>query len=191
MKSGMVARIIDARPRFARHGGDPRGDGGDGLVGDAGEFFSVVVAAEKLPERAIRSAHAVEVAVDQYVGDAAFLLNAFRQRLIGIVHVADIDNQVGLERFERVDIDLGIAAAGEARNFRPGGNVGKQELARFGGYRLEPSDQEIGRERVNLDRCRRAGRINAHDAVWAGYRAAGGVGDARGKTRQRRDERRR
>ena len=68
--------------------------------------------------------------VDQHIGEAAFLLHALGERFVAVVDVADIDDQIGLERFQRLEIDLGVAASGEPRNFGPRGDVGKQKLAR-------------------------------------------------------------
>ena len=143
----MVARIVDSRARVARDGGDPRRDCGDGLVGDAGKLLSVLGAAEQLTERAVRCRHLVEMAVDQHIGKAAFLLHALGERFVAVVDVADIDDQVGLERFQRLEIDLGIATPGEPRNFTDAG----QFVITFkapSGTKLTVTEQEV----ANLER---------------------------------------
>ena len=185
----MVARIIHSRARVARDGRDPRRDCGDRFVGDAGKLLGVLGAAEQLTERAIRCRHLVEMTVDQHIGEAAFLLHALGERFVAVVDVADIDDQIGLERFQRLEIDLGIAASGEPRNFRPRGDLGKQKLARVGRDRFEPSGEQIGRERIDLDAGRRSGRIDALHAIGGDDGAAGSVGNACGETRQRRGQR--
>ena len=190
-EAGVIASVVDARPRVARDGRDPRCDCGNGVVGDAGEFFSGLGAAEQLAERAIGGRHLVEVAVDQHIGHAAFLLHAFGERLVAVVDVADVDDHIGLERLERVEIDLGVAASGQPRNFRPRGDLRQQKRAGLGRNRFEPAEQQVGRQRIDLDRRRRSSRIDALHVVRHGDAAAGSVGEACGETRQRRGQRRR
>ena len=84
---------------------------------------------------------------------------------------------------------ISAAAAGEPRHLRPGRDFREQELAFRGAERLEPADQQIGRERIEQHRRRRTGRIDTRHAVGRGDGPAGRVGGRRRKAMPRRDER--
>ena len=126
------ARVIDARPLLgSEFRGDPLRDRRHRVVGIARKRLGFVAAADQFAERAIGRGGLVETAVEQRVGNAGLLLHAIGERNVGRVGVADVENEIGLERQHRFEIG-GVAAPGEAADFRPGADVGQQELALLG-----------------------------------------------------------
>ena len=67
----------------------------------AGEALGVVAAADQVSERPVGRRRALEAAVEQRIGDAGLLLHAVGERDIGVGHVADIKNEIRLERRAR------------------------------------------------------------------------------------------
>ena len=55
----------------------------------------------------------------------------------------------------------GVAAAGDASQLGPAGDARPQELELLGAIGARPSEQQLGRQRVELDRRRRPGREDA------------------------------
>ena len=181
LQPALVARVVDARAGIARHGSAALRDDGDRSLGVTRELLCVVAAAEKLTERAIGRADAVQVPVEQNIGDTTLLLNALGERREGSAHRADVDNEIGLERGQRVVIDAVAVAAGEPGYLGPRGDIREQEFARLRPNRFQPANQKIGRERIDHGRCRRTGRIDASHAVRRRDSAAGRISDARGE----------
>ena len=188
LQAALVAGVVDARLRAARHGGAALLDGRHRAFGIAREFFRRLGAADELAQRAVGRHDLLEAAVEQRVGNAGLLLRGFGKRLEACVHRAGVDDEIGLERIDRLEVDS-AAAAGEPRHLRPGRDFREQELAFRGAERLEPTDQEIGRERIEQHRRRRTGRIDTRHAVGRGDGPAGRVGGRRRKAMPRRDER--
>jgi hypothetical protein len=78
------------------------------------------------------------VPVEQHVGNAALLLDAFGERRIRCVDIANVEDEIGLERSERAEIDVVAVAAGEPRNFRQRGALGEEEFAFLLSDRFQP-----------------------------------------------------
>src|SRR5271155_3426511 len=112
------------------------------------ECVGLITAAEKRAKRAVGHANAVEVSVKQRIGNAALLLDSFSERGKALVDIADIDDEIGLERSQRVEIDVVAAAAGQSRHLRPRRNIGEQEFASVSPDRLQPTDKQIRCERI-------------------------------------------
>ena len=150
-------------------------------------FSASSTAPDQLAESPIGRAGLIEMSVEQRVGNAALLLDAGGERREAPLDIADIEDEIGLERDDGVEIG-GIAAAGDPRQLRPRGDFGQQKLARFGSERLQPTHEQIGGERVERHRRRRAGGIDAGDMIRRSDGPAGRVGDGCGGSSPRHDE---
>src|SRR5262249_14692 len=107
------------------------------------------------------------------------LLHAVGERDVGRVHAADVEDEIGFEREH--DFEIGrIAAPGDAPHFGPAADVGQEEFAFLRPVRTRPADEQVGRERIEKDRRRRA---RGKDGVEGGRHqdgAAGAVAHGRG-----------
>ena len=99
----------------------------DRLLGIAGEHLGLLAAADQLAEQAVGCRRGLEAAVEQRIGNAGLLLHPVGERHVGVGHVADVEDEIRLEREHGLDIG-GVAAAGDPADLRAVADIGQQEL---------------------------------------------------------------
>ena len=122
----------------------------------------MVAAVDQGAERAVGRGGGLEAAVEQRIRYAGLLLHPVGERHIGRADVANVQNEIGLERQHGLQIG-GIAAPGDASNLRPAADLRQQELALRRPIGARPAQQQLRRQRIEHDGGRRPGRKHAGD----------------------------
>ena len=176
LEAARTAGVIDAGTRLGRDGGDALRHNPQRRFRIRGQPGRLALAPDERAERAVRLRDPVEPAVEERVGDARLSLHPIGERHVGGGGRADVEDEVRLALQHLLEIGR-AAAAGQAAELRPGADLGEEEGALFGTIGARPAEQEVGGQRVEHDRCRRAGRKHPLDAARHGHAASRGVGD--------------
>ena len=144
----------------------------------------------KLAELAIERPDRVEPAVEQGVGNPGLLLHAGGERHVGVVDGADVEDQIGLELEQNFEI-CRVAAAGQPTNLGLVAPARAQKFALLGIMAAGPTDEEIGRKRVEENRRRRPGCEDTFNLFRNRKRATTRIGDGRACKARREDRGRR
>ena len=106
-----AAGEVDPRPRVGRHLGQHLVDVGEGRLGIGGELLAALGDAQDLAGQSQGGGRVGEAAVDQQIGDAGLLLHPVGQRDVGVADAAEVEDQVGLDLEDDLEVG-GVAAAG-------------------------------------------------------------------------------
>jgi len=174
--SPRATRVIDPRTRGGRDRRCAVGNRLERVIRVTCELFGLVLASNQLAELAIGLRGRIEAAVEQRVRNAGLLLHALRQRDEGAAGRADIEDQIRFERDHAFEVGC-VAATRDAPDLRARTDICQHVHAFFGAVGARPAEQQIGRECIEEDRSRWAGRKHARDFFRHRQRAAGCVGD--------------
>ncbi len=172
------AGVINRGSLLGSDPGDAAADRRHGRLAPGCERLGAFAAARQAAEDAIALGDRAETAIEQRIGDAGLALHPLGEFDIGAPRGARIDDQIGLELEHGFEIGA-VAAPGDAADLGPVADARQQEFALLGPVGAGPAQQQIGRERVELDRGGRPGGKDARDGGGDGDVAARAVAHAR------------
>ena len=139
----------------------------------------MVAAVDQGAERAVGRGGGLEAAVEQRIRNAGLLLDPVGERNISRADVADVQDEIGLERQHGLQIG-GVAAPGDASHLGAAADLRQQEFALRRPIGARPAQQQLGRQRIKHDGGGRSGRKHAQNLRRHRHGAAGAIGHGRG-----------